>query len=540
MWRPPGVAMPTEDSCDHFHELADMVVVTDDDLACCAANAAFEKTTGWAPRLSTAPSLIDLIHADDAAQMVEVLGALAEGRSRVGIIARLRTIDHTFSWGEWSARRAGGRIYFVIRSADERIWRSAIRNAEQELLDAVVRGRGLKDILILACRHLEALIPGSLSSVLLLDATRTRFRGGAAPSLPQAYTDALHDLAVGPDVGCCGTAVHFRRVVIVEDISTDPLWTGFRELAATHGLRACWSTPLLGGNGEPLGTFAVYRSQPHRPAERELEAAALLSNVVAVAIERHADQVQLIEARIAAEAANRAKSDFLTYMSHELRTPLNAILGFSDAIVSNVYGAKGLDRYRDYARDIHGSGKLLLSMIDRLLDLARLEAGKFEVNEEIVDLDAVLSECVRLVEPPGIAPSRIVIQRVARDVRLVADRQAVTRILLNLLSNAVKFTPGDGAISVTVARAGDALKLTVKDSGIGIAAAEVPQLGKPFLRLNQSHTRQTGGTGLGLFITRSLVELHGGAMTIDSELGVGTLVSVTFPATRLSFHDTAA
>jgi signal transduction histidine kinase len=297
---------------------------------------------------------------------------------------------------------------------------------------------------------------------------------------------------------------------------------------------------LLDGNGGVLGTFAVYHRAPHRPADRELEVAQVFTNAVAVAIERHGDQLRLVEARLGAEAANRAKSDFIAHMSHELRTPLNAILGFSDAIAADVFGAAGGERYGEYARHIHDSGRLLLGMIDGLLDLARLEAGRYELREESIAVGPLIADCVKLAAPPGTPAPAIDVRLDVGGCRLHADRQAVARILLNLLSNAIKFTPAERSVTVAARCGTDGMTIEVADRGIGIPADSLAHLGTPFHQVNAAVARAARGTGLGLSITRSLVGLHRGTLSIASTVGVGTTVTVRFPADRVEASRPAA
>jgi PAS domain S-box-containing protein len=251
--------------------------------------------------------------------------------------------------------------------------------------------------------------------------------------------------------------------------------------------------------------------------------------------ERVAQEKELREAKERAESASKVKSEFLANMSHELRTPLNAILGFSEILHGEMFGPMGSERYVGYAGDIHRSGQHLLSLINDILDLSKIEAGKRELNEEEIDLSAALREAAELVatnasnegldfrvEVPGSLP------------RLWADRRALTQIVLNLLSNAIKFTPSGGSVRLAGAAAGDGgLTISVADSGIGIAKDDLKVALEPFGQVENVYSRKHQGSGLGLPIIKALIELHGGRLEIDSEPGRGTTAVARFPAARV-------
>ncbi len=239
-------------------------------------------------------------------------------------------------------------------------------------------------------------------------------------------------------------------------------------------------------------------------------------------------------ARQEAVAASRSKSQFLANMSHELRTPLNAIIGFAEIIRGELYGPVGVARYVDYAGDIHASGQHLLSIINDILDMAKIEAGRMELREGwLRPADAVASAIRIVAEQARLGSIRLMVEMDPATPRLLADERALRQMLLNLLSNAIKFTPAGGRVSVGVHlhRSG-AIQFTVADTGIGMSADEVELALHPFGQVDSELSRRHDGTGLGLTLVKSLIELHGGTLDIESIRGRGTVVMLSFPRHR--------
>jgi two-component system cell cycle sensor histidine kinase PleC len=230
-----------------------------------------------------------------------------------------------------------------------------------------------------------------------------------------------------------------------------------------------------------------------------------------------------------AEAANRAKSEFLANMSHELRTPLNAIIGFSEVMESKLFGPLGSDRYEEYAHDIQASGTYLLGVINDILDMSKIEAGHFSVDREEIDLCPLIHETVKVISLQAAQKKITVETQIADMLRVHADRRAIKQIAINLLSNAVKFTGEGGRIAVRARNVAGALMLTIEDNGCGIPKAALGKLGRPFEQVQNQFSKNHTGSGLGLAISRSLAQLHGGALKIRSKEGRGTIVSVRIP-----------
>jgi len=246
--------------------------------------------------------------------------------------------------------------------------------------------------------------------------------------------------------------------------------------------------------------------------------------------ERKQAEKKLQVALVDAERANQAKSEFLATMSHEFRTPLNAILGFSEMLRSQYFGPLGADNYQGYAEDIHSSGEHMLDLVNDMLDIAAIEAGKRPMINEDVDVAKVLADCCRNFEPAanknGIELSLDVLDP---SPTIYADKRSITQIVLNLLSNAVKFTGHGGIITVSAMAAKNELTIKVRDTGVGIPADKLSTITDPFTQTHSNPHITQIGTGLGLSIVKSLVEINGGKLTIESEVDKGTTATVTFP-----------
>lgn len=249
---------------------------------------------------------------------------------------------------------------------------------------------------------------------------------------------------------------------------------------------------------------------------------------------RRKEAEALRDARDQATAASRSKSEFLANMSHELRTPLNAIIGFSEALERELFGPVGNPRYREYAEDIHNSGVHLLSLINDILDLSKIEAGHFKLHEDETELDHVIESATRIVRHRAQQANIDIECRMPEPpIVVVVDERALKQILINLVSNAVKFSPDGSAISISGQLTAKYLRISVTDQGAGIAEDDIPRALTPFTQLDGSLSRQHEGTGLGLPLAKHLTELHGGTLSIESEPGKGTTVHVDLPLSRV-------
>lgn len=303
----------------------------------------------------------------------------------------------------------------------------------------------------------------------------------------------------------------------------DGRWIRYQDAATADGGTVGIGTDLTG-----------IRTREHQLQQNE----AALQKTIDVLRKSQFRIVELAEnyeqEKIRAEEANQSKSDFLANMSHELRTPLNAINGFSDIMKKEMFGPLGDPRYKEYVNDILFSGQHLLSLINDILDMSKIEAGKMTLNHEIMQIDDMIGQVIRIIRGRAEDNRLKLIYNPKMLPEIEADPRAVKQVLLNLMTNAIKFTPEGGAVSCEVTPNSAGLIIRISDTGIGIAQEDIDRLAKPFEQIDSQHSRQHEGTGLGLALSKSLVELHGGNFRIESKLGEGTTVIFTLPNTPLA------
>ncbi|HZN27150.1 MAG TPA: GAF domain-containing protein, partial [Burkholderiales bacterium] len=325
-----------------------------------------------------------------------------------------------------------------------------------------------------------------------------------------------------------GTAVG-REPIQIPETQDESYKSQFRDLIIRTGRRALLAVPLI-HEEQIVGALAVQRNTPGPFADEVVELLKTFATQSALAIQNAKLFRELQEKSAQLEVANKHKSDFLANMSHELRTPLNAIIGFSEALMDRMFGDLN-EKQLEYQKDIHESGKHLLSLINDILDLSKIEAGRMELQLSSFHLPTAVSNAVTLIRERAMRHG--ITLGIEIDQRLgdfQADERKVKQILLNLLSNAVKFTPDGGRVDVTAMLGNGRVEIAVKDTGVGIAPDDQGSLFEEFKQLGKDSIRKAEGTGLGLALTKRLIELHGGQIFVDSAVGKGSTFRVLLPA----------
>lgn len=410
---------------------------------------------------------------------------------------------------------------------------------EKRALELIVGAKSLHEILDQLMLDLEAQTPGAVCSVLLLDEDGVHLRHGGAPSLPAAYNRAVNGLAIGPTTGSCGTAAFENRQVIVSDIANDPLWAAFRELALEHGLRACWSTPILSGNGTILGTFAVYYREVRHPSAFELEMIERATHVVSIAIERsvaeeklrkfHAELENRVEERTRELQASNSELEAFSYsVSHDLRAPLRAMDGFSRMVLED--HAEKLDANgRRMLGVIHSEAGRMGRLIDELLAFSRL--GRQPIDPVWIDMETIARETFNELAAGN--PER----RLELDLHPLPPARGaeamIRQVWVNLISNAIKFTKnrecGEIEIGAQTTEGGECT-YHVKDNGAGFDMRHADKLFGIFQRLHSQ--QEFPGTGVGLALVQRIIQRHGGRIRAEGEMDHGAAFYFTLPASE--------
>ena len=450
----------------------------------------------------------DFLHPDDRVRVRSTWQQAVTARTAIRVEYRLNPTDGVTRWVLTDAKpqfdaagRFTGHVGTTTDITDQKRTESALRDGEERYRSIIAAlGEGVllasADGTVLECNQGAARILGAPAEALIgrnVLRPKMRMYRGDGSLIPVAEYPSIVALATGRPSE--------ETVLGVERPDGGVVWVRTK------------SVPLLRpGEAEPFGVvISLVDTTDQRQTEEHLR-----------------------RAKEEAEAANRTKSAFLTNMSHELRTPLNAIIGFAEIMRDELLGPLGAPHYREYASDIHQSGKHLLDLINDILDLSKVEAGRLELHEEDCNVPALLAASLRLMNERAHASDLRIEQRFPRHLPLLrADARSLKQILLNLVSNAIKFTPSGGRIVISAEADAKTFNLTVADSGIGMTADGVKKALEAFGQVDSSLSRKYEGTGLGLPLTRALVELHGGRLEIDSALGDGTRVTALFPAERI-------
>ncbi len=333
-------------------------------------------------------------------------------------------------------------------------------------------------------------------------------------------------------IGLPGRVMETRTPVWIRDVPMDSNFPRMKQ-ATDAGLRAAFAFPVLVGK-EVVAVLEFFAQDAHAPDEALLSIMRSVGTQLGRVVERETATAALRRATQKAELANRSKSEFLANMSHELRTPLNAIIGFSELLQTPGAAGIGKESRMQYIGDIAASGRHLLSLINDLLDLSKIEADELVLREEVFDPAVEINDCLKFVADRAGQVDVTITRNYGPDLPLLkADLRTCKQMVLNLVTNAIKFTEPGGTVAVSVQRAPDSgIVVAVSDTGIGMDPAEIEVALQPFRQIDSGLARRHEGTGLGLPLVRALAELHGGRLEIASEPNKGTTATVRFPAER--------
>lgn len=490
-------AVSSEGELRHFLNMShDLMSVCDAQGHFVRVNITFNGVLGYGDDSLRHMTFLDIVHPDDKPQVRNTLSALmhddAAQDTPADFEARLMAQDGSIHWMEWRHKRSGEVIYSVGRDV------TAFKQHEETLRQREMMLREAQSIGHMG--HWRWLV-GS-DTIDWSDEIYKIF--GVFPDTFSPALDAVNRMTHKRDVGRLLQA--FQRAIIEQNDYE-------MEFRITR----------------PDGEVRYIRCEGRCEHDANDEVVALFG-IMQDVTERTINEQNLTEAKEAAERAYSAKSQFLANMSHELRTPLNAIIGFSEMMQRQLLGPIGSERYLDYIGGIRESGEHLLDLISDILDMSKIEAGKYELDLEELNVAKIIRLAVHMMEGRATEGKIVIsIDMPSEDVQVVADRRALMQVLLNLLSNAVKFTEPGGSVRVECTERDDYISIRVHDTGIGIPANQLKNITRPFEQAASHYTRKHEGTGLGLAITKELIELHAGSLHIDSTVGVGTTVTIRLP-----------
>jgi two-component system, cell cycle sensor histidine kinase PleC len=488
----------TESELRHFLNLtSDLLGVYRRDMSFVRVNPAFNRVMGYTDAELKKFPFSDLIHPEEKDHILQlmqrVIHAPDNREIRIDFECRVRCKDGTFRWVEWVHKVTGEFVYIVGRDVtDIKQHEVALQRREQQLSEAQKIGR---------MGHW--LLETENNTMEWSDQIYNIF--GVEKGVFNPTVDTVSAMLMKRDVGRISRS--FQRAMVRK-----------KDYDLEFSIR------------RSTGDVRYVRVEGRCKLDPKTGKVDALFGIMQDITERTRYEKQLREAKEAAESAYASKTRFLANMSHELRTPLNAIIGFSEMIQRQLLGPVGNARYLEYVGGIRQSGEHLLDLINDILDMSKIEIGKYELYVEELNVGKIIRLAIHMVEGRAHEEQvRLVSDDIPDDIQIMADRRAIMQILLNLMSNAVKFTDPGGTVDIRCYRELGGVAIIVSDTGIGIPKDKLALVTLPFEQVGAEYTRNHDGTGLGLAITKDLIELHGGTLDMDSEVGVGTIVTVLLP-----------
>jgi PAS domain S-box-containing protein len=473
------------------------------------------------------------IHPEDRAKWEEATDRAIGEKSDYDVEYRIvlpgGTVKYIHTVGHPVLNASGDLVQFVgsLMDITERKRAEVLLAGENRLLEMIARGDSRAHILDAICRIVEELASGSLSSILLVDPSTNRLRHGAAPSLPSSYNGAVDGVVIGPSAGSCGTAAYRAEPVIVSDIAADPLWADYRDVALAHGLRACWSTPILSSAGKVLGTFAVYYREPRSPTALDHSVIRQIVHLASIAVERKRAEESLRQAQADLARVNRVTTmgELTASLAHEVNQPIAAaVTNAKTCLRWLTRDHPNVEEARAAAMRIVEDGTRAAEIIKR----TRLLFKKGTPQRELVDVNEVIREMVVLLHSEAARHNISVQTNLTADLpQVMGDRVQLQQVLMNLMLNgieAMKDVEGTRELAIKSQRAENEQGLvSVSDTGMGLPLQQADQIFKAFF------TTKLQGTGMGLSISRSIVESHGGRLWAAENSPRGASFHFTLP-----------
>jgi signal transduction histidine kinase/PAS domain-containing protein len=424
-----------------------------------------------------------------------------------------------------------GEFVGIVMDVTERNRAEALREGESRILELIARDAPLAEILEKLVRVVEAQFPGLLCSVLLLDEDGQRACHGAAPSLPQAYSEAIDGLCIGPKAGSCGTAMYRKEPVVVTDILEDPLWEAYRDVAEPYGLRACWSTPILAHSGKALGSFAMYYREPRSPSPAETRALEMATHLAGIAIERklaREERERLRQAQADLAHINRVTTmgELTASLAHEIKQPISA------AVINAKTCLRLLGRTEPDLVEASEAATRLVKDVTRATDIIsriNLLFKKGALQREFVAVNDLIREMIVMLRSEANRYSISIRTELAEHLPTVmADRVQLQQVFMNLMLNgidAMKEASGRSELTIKSEADDGQVLISVSDTGAGLSPKQAEHIFRAFF------TTKDNGTGMGLPISRSIIESHGGHLWAAGASGRGATFQFTLPAT---------
>jgi PAS domain S-box-containing protein len=474
------------------------------------------------------------VHPEDRAKWLGAIDRAIREKSDYEVEFRILLPDGTVKYidtvGHPFLDASGDLAEFVGSATDitDRKRSEMLLAGEKRLLEMIAKGDSRALILEGACLLVEELASGSLSSILLMDPSANCLRHGAAPSLPVTYTKAIDGAVIGPSVGSCGTAAYRAEPVIVSDIATDPLWADFRDLAMTHGLRACWSAPILSSTGRVLGTFATYYREPRSPSSQEHNVIERITHLASIAIERKQAEETLRQAQADLAHVSRVTTmgELTASLAHEVNQPIGAAVTNANTCL------RWLTRDHPDVEEARAAASRIVKDATRAADIisrTRLLFKRGTSQRELADVNEIIREMTVLLRGETARYNILVGTDLAVDLpQVMADRVQLQQVLMNLMINgieAMKDADGTRELSIKSQQAeNEQVLVTVSDTGVGLPTQQADQIFKAFF------TTKSHGTGMGLSISRSIVESHDGRLWAADNSPRGASFHFALPA----------